>query len=227
VDVAGTPQQETVTLDNDGFFVDTPLDVVTATLDPGTTPEGELFTFSIEATFGRGQSAIVGPDGSVSGSGVWSVGYDISASPDYTQAPWTDIDFPFFSLPTPFVPGQTAPFQVGPAPGSAFTLEGGVHATAAGIGAGTQSVTSEIWDDDFFDTLLESRAFNVSMPAGAFTGVLVPYSEPGWFLFENTSGDIEGSAGSSGEAAPGVYQYLTQPGASNPSSNNVTVTGTP
>ncbi len=228
VDVAGTPQQETVTLDNDGSFFDSPLDVVTATLDPGTTPQGELFTFSIEATFGRGQSAIVGPDGSASGSGVWSPGYDISASPDYTQAPWTDIDFPSFSLPTPFVPGQTAPFQVGPTPGSPFTLEGGVYATAAGISAGTQSVTSALLEDNFFsDTLLESRAFNVSMPAGAFTGVLVPYSEPGYFLFENGSGQIEGSAASSGETTATVYQRLTQPGASNPTSNNVTVTGTP
>ena len=227
-DVAGTPQQETVTLDNDGTFGDTDLDVVTETLDPGTTPQGELFTFSIDASFGRGQSSIRGPDGSVSGSGVWSVGYDISASPDYTQAPWTDIDFPFFSLPAPFVPGETAPFQGGPAPGSPFTLEGGVHATAAGIGAGTQSVTSELWEDNFFsDTLLESRAFNVSMPAGAFTGVLVPYSEPGYFLFENGSGEIEGSAGASGETTATVYQFLIQPNASDPSSANVTVTGAP
>ncbi len=228
VDVAGTPQQETVTLDNDGSFGDTDLDVVTETLDPGATPQGELFTFSIDASFGRGQSAIVGPDGSVSGSGTWSVGYDISASPDYTQAPWTDIDFPSFSLPPPFVPGETAPFQVGPAPGSPFTLEGTVNATAAGISAGTQSVTSDLWEDNFFtDTLLESRAFNASMPAGAFPGVLVPYSEPGFNLFENGSGEIEGSAGSSGETTATVYQYLTQPGASNPSSANVTVEGAP
>ncbi|NQZ98747.1 MAG: hypothetical protein HRU01_19770, partial [Myxococcales bacterium] len=228
VAVAGTPQLETVTLVDDGTFGDTPLNVVSQTVDPGTTPQGELFTFSIDASFGRGQSAIVGPDGSVSGSGTWSVGYDISASPDYTQAPWTDIDFPSFSLPPPFVPGETAPFQVGPAPGSPFTLEGTVNATAAGISAGTQSVTSDLWEDNFFtDTLLESRAFNASMPAGAFPGVLVPYSEPGFNLFENGSGEIEGSAGSSGETTATVYQYLTQPGASNPSSANVTVEGAP
>ena len=228
VDVEGTPQLQTITLVNDGTFGDTPLTDVTQTLDPGATPLGELFTFSIEANFGRGQSSIVGPDGSVSGSGTRSVGYDIAASPDYTQAPWTDIDFPSFSLPTPFLPGETAPFQVGPAPGSPFTLEGGVHATAAGIGAGTQSVTSELWEDNWWtDTLLESRAFDVSMPAGAFPDALVPYSESGFFLFENGSGEIEGSAGSSGETTATVYQHLTQPGASNPSSANVTVTGAP
>ena len=227
-DAAGTPQSQTVTLDTDTFFGDTALDVVTATLDPGTTPAGELFTFSIDAIFGRGQSSIVGPDGSDSGTGVWSVGYDISGSPDYTQAPWTDIDLPSYSLPAPVVPGETAPFQGGPAPGSPFTLEGGVNATAAGVAAGTQSVTSELWEDNFFsDTLLESRAFDVPVPAEVFTGVLVPYSEPGFFLFENGSGQIEGSAGSSGETTATVYQYLIQPGASNPSSNNVNVTGAP
>ena len=228
VDVAGTPQVETVTLVSDGFFSDTDLDVVTATLDPGTTPAGEFFTFSIDARFGRGPSSIIGPDGNAGGTGVWSVGYDISAAPDYTQAPWTDIDIPSFSLPSPYVPGETAPFQVGPAPGSAFTVDGGVIATAAGIGAGTQSVTSELFEDNFFsDTLLESRSFNISMPAGAFTDALVPYSEAGFFLFENGSGEIEGSAGSSGETTATVYQYLTQPGASNPSSANVTVEGAP
>ncbi|MEE2678470.1 MAG: hypothetical protein VX546_07845 [Myxococcota bacterium] len=232
VDVAGASQLETVTLVNDGTFGDTALHAVTASLDPGTTPQGEFFTFSIPAHFGRDQSAsILGPDGSVSnfvGGEIWSVGYDISAQPDYTQAPWTDIDFPAYSLAAPFVPGETSPFQVGPAPGSAFTLEGGVHATGPGIAAGSQSVTSEIWEDNFFsDTLLESRSFGVSMPPDAFTGALVPYSEPGFFLFENASGHIEGSAASSGESTATVYQFLTQPGASNPSSANVTVTGAP
>lgn len=232
VDVAGTPQLETVTLVDDGTLGDTPLHAVTASLDPGTTPQGEFFAFSIPAHFGRDQSAsISGPDGSVSnfiGGEIWNVGYDISAQPDYTQAPWTDIDFPSFSLPAPFVPGQTPPFQVGPAPGSPFTLEGGVHATGPGISTGTQSVTSEIWEDNFFtDTLLESRSFSVPMPPDAFAGALVPYSEPSFFLFENASGDIEGSAGSSGESAATVYQFLIQPGASDPSSANVTVTGAP
>jgi len=228
VDVAGTPQAETITLVTDGLFFDTPLDAVTETLDPGTTPAGEFFTFSIDARFGRGPSSVVGPDGSAGGTGVWGLGYDINAAPDYTQAPWTDIDVPSFSLPSPFVPGETAPFQVGPAPGSPFTLEGGVIATAAGISSGTQSVTSDLLEDNFFtDTLLEQRSFNVSMPAGAFAGALVPYSEPGFFLFKNGSGHIEGSAGSSGETTATVYQRLTQPGASNPSSANVTVGGAP
>jgi len=226
--VAGTPQVETVTLVNDGFFGDTALDVVNANLDPGSTPVGEFFSFSIPATFGRGQSSIVGPDGSVSGSGVFSVGYDISAAPDYTQAPWTDIDLPSFALPPPFVPGESDPYQVGPAPGSPFTLEGGVQATAAGVAAGNQSVTSELWEANFFlDTRLETRSFGVPMPAGAFPGVLVPYSEPGFFLFENASGEIAGSEGSSGETTATVYQFLIQPGASDPSSNNVSVTGAP
>ena len=89
-------------------------------------------------------------------------------------------------------------------------------------------MTSTLLEDNFFtDTLLESRAFNASMPAGAFPGVLVPYSEPGFNLFENGSGEIEGSAGSSGETTATVYQRLTQPGASDPESSNVTVTGTP
>ncbi len=227
-DIAGTPQTETVTLVTDGFFFDTSLNAVTETLDPGTTPAGEFFTFSIDAHFGRSPSSVVGPDGSAGGTGIWGLGYDIDAAPDYTQAPWTDIDVPSFSLPTPFVPGETAPFQVGPAPGSPFTLQGGVLATAAGISAGTQSVTSDLLEDNFFtDTLLESRSFNVSMPAGAFTGALVPYSEPDFFLFKNGSNQIEGSAGSSGETTATVYQRLSQPGASNPSSANVTVEGAP
>lgn len=227
-DIAGTPQTETVTLVTDGFFFDTSLNAVTETLDPGTTPAGEFFTFSIDAHFGRGPSSVVGPDGNAGGTGIWGLGYDIDAAPDYTQAPWTDIDVPSFSLPTPFVPGETAPFQVGPAPGSPFTLQGGVLATAAGISAGTQSVTSDLLEDNFFtDTLLESRSFNVSMPAGAFTGALVPYSEPDFFLFKNGSNQIEGSAGSSGETTATVYQRLSQPGASNPSSANVTVEGAP
>ncbi len=227
-DIAGTPQTETVTLVTDGFFFDTSLNAVTETLDPGTTPAGEFFTFSIDANFGRSPSSVVGPDGSAGGTGIWGLGYDIDAAPDYTQAPWTDIDVPSFSLPTPFVPGETAPFQVGPAPGSPFTLQGGVLATAAGISAGTQSVTSDLLEDNFFtDTLLESRSFNVSMPAGAFTGALVPYSEPDFFLFKNGSNQIEGSAGSSGETTATVYQRLSQPGASNPSSANVTVEGAP
>jgi hypothetical protein len=228
VDVAGTPQTETITLVTDGLFFDTPLDAVTETLDPGTTPAGEFFTFSIDARFGRGPSSVLGPDGSAGGTGVWGLGYDIDAAPDYTQAPWTDIDVPSFSLPSPFVPGETAPFQVGPAPGSPFTLEGGVLATTAGIGSGTQSVTSTLLEDNFFtDTLLEQRSFDVSMPVGAFAGALVPYSEPGFFLFKNGSGHIEGSAGSSGETTATVYQRLSQPGASNPSSANATVGGAP
>ncbi|MEE2665313.1 MAG: alpha/beta fold hydrolase [Myxococcota bacterium] len=226
VDVAGVPQPETVTLVNDGTFVDTPLHAVTQILDPGTTPAGEFFTFSIDASFSRGQASIVGPDGSVAGTGIWSVGYEISAAPDYTQAPWTDIDFLSFVLPTIFVPGESPPFSVGLAPGSAFTLEGTVNATAAG--AATQSVTSEIWEANFFfDTLMESRSFNVSMPAETISGALMPYSEPGFFLFKNGSGQIEGSAGSSGETTGDFYQFLIQPGASNPSSDSVTVTVAP
>jgi len=223
---AGTPQVETVTLVNDGFFSDTPLDVVTATLDPGATPAGEFFPFSVTAQLGRGQSSIVGPDGSVSGSGVWSVGYAISAAPDYEKAPWTDIDFPSFSLPRVFVPGETAPFAVGPAPGSPFTLEGGVHATASG--AATQSVTTQLWESNFFlDTLMESRSFDVTMPAESISGALMPYSEPGFFLFANGSGQIEGSAASSGETTGDFYQLLIQPGASDPSSPTTTVTVAP
>ncbi|MEE2702537.1 MAG: alpha/beta fold hydrolase [Myxococcota bacterium] len=225
-DVTGTPQLETVTLDNDGTFGDTPLHAVTESLDPGSTPAGEFFPFSIDATFSRGQASIVGPDGSVSGSGIWSVGYDISAAPDYTQAPWTDIDFPSFVLPTIFVPGESAPFVVGSAPGSAFTLEGSVQATSDG--AGTQSVTSEIWEANFFlDTLMETRSFDVSTPTETFAGMLVPYSEPDWFLFKNGSGQIAGSEGSSGETTGDFYQFLTQPGASDPSSASVTVTVAP
>jgi hypothetical protein len=55
----------------------------------------------------------------------------------------------------------------------------------------------------------------------------MPYSEPGFFLFKNGSGQIEGSAGSSGETTGDFYQFLTQPGASNPSSASVTVTVAP
>ena len=222
VDVAGTPQQETVTLDNDGFFGDTPLHVVTETLDPGTTPQGELFTFSIEARFSRGHASIVGPDDSVAGSGCcWSVGYDISGSPYYTQAPWTDIDFTLFELPEIFVPGESSPFLVGLAPGSAFTLEGNVEATSNG--AGTQSVTAELWaEEGFFDTHLETCSFDVSMPADTFAGILRPYSEPGCFLFE-AGGQVAGAAGSSGTDETTVYQYLIQPGGSNQSSDPVIV----
>ena len=89
-------------------------------------------------------------------------------------------------------------------------------------------MTSTLLEDNFFtDTILESRSFDVPMPAGAFPGVLVPYSEPGFYLFENGSGHIEGSANSSGETTATVYQRLNQPGASNPESANVTVTGGP
>ncbi|NRA04271.1 MAG: hypothetical protein HRU00_16900, partial [Myxococcales bacterium] len=171
----------------------------------------------------RGQSAIVGPDGSVSGSGTWSVGYDISASPVYTQAPWTDIDFPVFVLPTIFVPGESAPFPVGPAPGSAFTLEGSVQATSDG--AGIQSVTSEIYEDCcfFVDTLVATCTFDASMPAETFAGILRPYSEPGCFLFE-AGGQVAGSAGSSGVSDGNFYQLLTQPGGPfDPDSANVNV----
>ena len=227
VDVAGTPQLETLQLQYDGELGDSLLDEVTESLDPGATPPGELFTFSIDARFGRNRSAsILGPDGSVSnfiGGEIWHVGYDIVASPDYTQAPWTDIDFPAFSLPTVFVPSEAAPFVVGPAPGSPFTLEGGIHADAAG--AATQSVTSELWEANFFsDTLMESRSFDVSMPANTISGALMPYSEPDFFLFKNGSGQIEGSAGSSGETTGDFYQFLPALGES---SANVTVTVTP
>ena len=224
VDALGVPQTETVTLVYDGWLGDTALHAVTETLDPGTTPAGELFTFSMDASFGRGQSSIIGPDGSVSGTGIWALAYDIAGSPDYTQAPWTDVDSPSFSLPSPFVPGETAPFEVGFAPGSPFTLEGGVHAAAAG--SATQSVNSELWEDNWLsDTLMESRNFDVSMPAETIAGALMPYSEPDFFLFKgNPSGQIEGSAGSSGETTGDFYQYLIQPGASNPSSVSVVVT---
>ena len=37
------------------------------------------------------------------------------------------------------------------------------------------------------------------MPAETISGALMPYSEPDFFLFKNGSGQIEGSAGSSGE----------------------------
>jgi hypothetical protein len=70
---------------------------------------------------------------------------------------------------------------------------------------------------------MESRSFDVSMPAETISGTLMPYSEPGFFLFKNGSGEIEGSAGSSGEIEGDFYQHLIQPGASNPSSANVTV----
>ena len=221
----GVTQVETLTLVDDDLF-DTMLDVVTVDLDPGATPAGQLFPFTVSATFGRDQSAsLLGPDGSLAnffGGEVWSIGYEIAGQPDFAQSPWTDIDFPVFVLPPPFVPEEGAPFRVGPAPGSPFTLEGGVHAT--GSGEGPQLVTVSLYEDNFFsDTLLEQRTFPVVRPPNSFAGALIPYSEPGFFLFKNGSGQVAGNAASSGETTATVYQRLSQPGASNPNSNNVTV----
>ena len=231
VDVAGTAQSETLTLVEDDI-VDTTLHVVVESIHPGSTPVGELFTFSIEAIIARDQdSQILGPDGSLFnfiGGEIWSVGYEISGHPDYDQSPWTDIDYPAFALPTIFVPSETEPFIVAGAPGSAFTVEGGVHATSGG--GGTQMVNSELWEDNFFsDTLIEDRTFSVSMPSNTFTGALMPYSEVDWFLFKNGSGYVEGASGnSSGETNATVYQYLNQTaGFSNPSSANVSVNVAP
>jgi len=231
VDTAGTPQTETLDLVEDDL-VDTLLDSVSASIHPGSTPVAELFSFRLTAKLARDQDAsILGPDGSLSnfvGGEVWSVGYEISGQPDYDQSPWTNIDFPAFALPEIFVPGQSEPFVVGPAPGSAFTAEGGVHATSAG--AGTQMVNSELWEDNFFgDTLLEDRTFPVSLPADTFVGALMPYSEPDWFLFKNGSGYVQGASGnSSGETNATVYQYLIQSGGySNPSSSNTSVNVAP
>jgi len=231
VDAAGTPQLETLTLVEDDI-IDSTLDIVAENIDPGSTPVGELFPFSITAVVGRDQSAsIIGPDGSLTnfiGGEIWSVGYEIIGHPDYDQSPWADIDYPSFSLPTIYVPSQSAPFVVGPAPGSAFTAEGGVHATASG--GGTQMVNSELWEANFFaDTLLESRTFNVAMPPDTFSGALMPYAEPDWFLFKNGSGHVEGASGnSSGETNATVYQFLDQSlGYSDPSSSNVSVNVAP
>lgn len=221
----GAPQLQTLTLVEDDIF-DTTLHIVAENIDPGSTPVGELFTFSLEAIIGRDQSAsILGPTGSLAnffGGEIWSVGYEVAGHPDYDQSPWTNIDYPFFALPTVFVPGESAPFVVGPLPGSPFTLEGGVHATAAG--GGNQNVNALLYEDNFFlDTVLEDRTFNVLMPANTFSGVLMPYSEPDFFLFKNGSGHVEGADNSSFETVGDVYQYLMQPGSSNSSSANVTV----
>lgn len=229
VDVAGTPQLETLTLIQDGLE-DTSLHVVSASIDPGSTPVGELFAFSIEATFGRTQDAsVIGPDGSAPnalGAGFWDVAYQTPAMFDYAQSPFVGIEFPVFDLPTPFVPGESEPFEVGLPPGSAFTLEGGVHATSSG--GGLQSVTSSLFDDDLIgDDLLVSRTFDVPLPPETFTGVLMPYSEPGAFLFEDGAGDVAGADGSSSEPSPNVYQELVQPSESDPTSDNVTVTVAP
>lgn len=225
----GAPQLANVTLVEDDV-IDSNLDLVAININPGSTPVGQLFTFSIDAIIGRNQSAnILGPDGSVSnfvGGEVWSVGFEISGQPDYDQSPWTDIDFPVFELQAPFVPGETAPFVVGNVPGSPFTLEGGVHAITSG--AGTQSVNSVLYEDNFFtDTILEDRTFSVSMPPEAFAGVLMPYSEPNYLLFKNASGHVEGADNSSSETSATVYQFLIQPSSSNASSSNATVNVAP
>jgi pimeloyl-ACP methyl ester carboxylesterase len=231
VEAAGTSQIQNLTLVEDDIL-DTTLDVVAQSINPGATPVGELFPFSITATIARDQDAsILGPDGSLSnfiGGEVWSVGYEIAGHPDFDQAPWTDIDFPAFALPTLYVPSESEPFIVGSAPGSAFTVEGGVHATSGGGGA--QMVNSELWEDNFFsDTLLEDRTFSVSMPVDTFSGALMPYAETNWFLFKNGSGYVEGASGnSSGETNATVYQELNQTGGySNPSSGNTPVNVAP
>jgi pimeloyl-ACP methyl ester carboxylesterase len=231
VAAAGTPQTETLTLVEDAIL-DTALDVLVESINPGSTPVGELFTFSIDAAVARDQDAsILGPDGSLAnfvGGEVWSVGYEISGHPDYDQSPWTNIDYPAFALPTIYVPSEFEPFVVGTSPGSAFTAEGGVHATSGG--GGTQAVNSELWEDNFFfDTLLEDHTFSVPMPSNTFTGALMPYTEIDWFLFKNGSGFVEGASGnSSGETNATVYQFLNQTGGySNPSSANVSVNVAP
>jgi len=221
---AGAPQTRTLRLVEDDVF-DTTLDVLSASLDPGATPTGELFSYSLEARLGRDQSAsILGPDGALSnflGGEIWSVGYEIDGEPDYDQSPWADIDFPSFSLPTAFVPGESEPFIV-TAAGSPFTLEGGVHANAGG--GASQSVNALLYEDNFFsDTLLEDRTFTISTPSDAFPGILLPYSEPGYLLYKNGSGHVAGADNSSFETNADVYHYLIQPGASNPSSSNVSV----
>ncbi|MCP4906549.1 MAG: alpha/beta hydrolase [bacterium] len=218
------PQTQTLRLVEDDVF-DTTLELVSTSVDPGGTPNGELFAFSIEARIGRDQSAsILGPDGLLSnylGGEIWSVGYEIDGQPDYDQSPWTDIDFPAFSLPTVFVPGETPPFVVTSA-GSPFTLEGGVHASAGG--GASQSVNAQLYEDNFFtDTLLEDRTFPIPTPSDSFPGILVPYSEPEYHLFKNTSGHVAGEDNSSFETNADVYQYLIQPAGSNPSSSNVSV----
>ena len=225
----GAIQLENLTLVEDDLF-DTTLDLVAANIDPGSTPIGQLFTFSVEALIGRRQdSSIIGPDGSLGnfiGGEVWSVGYEITGQPDFDQSPWTNIDYPSFALPAPFVPSQTAPFVVPTAPGSPFTAEGGVHATSSG--GGNQSVNALLYEDNFFtDTVLEDRSFSVAMPANTFAGVLMPYSEPNYFLFKNASGHFEGADNSSFETSGDVYQYLIQPGSGNPSSANVDVSVAP
>lgn len=220
-----------LTLVQDGYTSDSPLDNVSATINANATPIGQLVSFAVEARIGRTQSgSILGPDGSASGifsdCGVWSVGYEISGQPDFSQAPWTDIDLPCFALPAPFVPTENAPFIVGPAPGSPFTLQGGVHANASG--AANQAVTSVLYEDNYFsDTVLENRTFNVAMPANTITGALMPYSEPNYFLYKNTGGYVEGANNSSGETNASVYQYLIQPNTSNPSSATIAVGVTP
>ena len=231
VAVAGTAQVETLTLVEDDLL-DSTLDIVSQSIHPGTTPVGQLFPFSIDAVMARDQSAsILGPDGSATnfvGGEVWSVGYEITGHPDYGQSPWTDIDYTSFALPTIYVPSESEPFIVGTSPGSPFTAEGGVHATSGG--GGIQIVNSELWEDNFLaDTLLEDRTFNVAMPADTFSGALMPYAEPDWFLFKNGSGNVQGASGnSSGETSATVYQFLNQTlGYSFPSSSNVTVNVAP
>ena len=163
--------------------------------------------------------------GNFLGGEIWSVGFEIDGEPDYDQSPWADIDFPSFSLPAAFVPGESPPFVVTPA-GSAFTLEGGVHANAGG--GASQSVNALLYEDNFFsDTLLEDRTFTISTPSDAFPGILLPYSEPGYLLYKNGSGHVAGADNSSFETNADVYQYLIQPGASNPSSSNVSVEVSP
>ena len=91
-------------------------------------------------------------------------------------------------------------------------------------------MNSELWEDNFLaDTLLEDRTFNVAMPADTFSGALMPYAEPDWFLFKNGSGNVQGASGnSSGETSATVYQFLNQTlGYSFPSSSNVTVNVAP
>jgi pimeloyl-ACP methyl ester carboxylesterase len=226
---SGGLQAEILTLVEDDVF-DTTLDLVSSIFDPGATPVGQLFSFSMEASIGRAQdSSILGPDGSLAnfiGGEVWSVGYEITGQPDFDQSPWTNIDFPSFSLPPTFVPGESSPFVVGPGPGSPFTVEGGVHATVSG--GGSQSVRAVLYEDNFFtDTVLEDRTFSVGMPAGTFPGALMPYSEPGYFLFKNASGVVEGADNSSLETTAAVYQFLIQPSAPDPSSANTTVNVAP
>lgn len=123
--------------------------------------------------------------------------YTMGDLPGDHQSPQSQVSLPVFSLAPPVVSTAAGVIKL--------SVSGGVEWTAPAGGSQTNEV--DIFADSGSGVLLQQGSVVVYPPAGVWDGLLLPYNGA-VFLGYDSSGNVTGSNGNSGQQHPKVYQFL-------------------